>query len=262
MKPTRDYLVLCSFFLGPLVFLSQTLALPKAFCQDLPVNLSSLLLGHHSRTSFWTCCSQFSWPDSQLAIHFLMFWKLLGSFVLSFPSVNFSWSYRLAFNCTLVILLPLVFSFSKLDCEHLNGQKLSLLALLLTHVAKQHVRCLEKSLINNWIVRNWNTPWQKLAAPSPSTPRALHCFPSGSGKHPLLSHHPLFPPRSHWAVNGAQGTLELLPGSPYHCDSLPSCKLVCPPLLVVLAWELGLAIFWECHGKFTTVRSPPQIAVG
>lgn len=129
MKTTRDYLILCSFFFGPLVFSSETLALPKALCQDLPVNLSSFLLGHHSRTSFWICSFQSSWAwfsftEFIFSLSGSFFWTLSCSFTPSwfFPPVNSSWIYRLAFNCSLVILLSLVLSFSKLYVNTLSAK--------------------------------------------------------------------------------------------------------------------------------------------
>lgn len=117
MKTTKDYLLLCSFFFGSLVvFSSQSPALPKAVCQDLPVNLSLLLLGHHSRTSFWIKEELINMgPILSYIIHSLIsgsfFWALPNTVILSrsVPSVNSSWTYKLACNCFLVILTSVNF---------------------------------------------------------------------------------------------------------------------------------------------------------
>lgn len=107
----------------------QRLAFPKALCQDLPVNLSSFLLGHHSRTSFWICSFQSSWAwfsftQFIFSLSGSFSWALSCSFTPSrfFPPASSSQTYRLAFNCSLVILLSLVLSFSKSDMNTLRAK--------------------------------------------------------------------------------------------------------------------------------------------
>lgn len=111
----------------------------KAVCQELPGSQLSpagppfrdILLnlpfqgGAHGRFSVTPFISSFSGS---------IFWTLSHAITpcRSFTPVNSSWTYRLTFSCSLVISLPLHFSSPKLDCEHFKGQKLSLLALLLS----------------------------------------------------------------------------------------------------------------------------------
>lgn len=101
MKTTKDYLLLCSLFFGPLlVFSSQTAALQNAVCQNSAMNPCSLLLGHHSRTSWPLKGADGNLLGSQRAI-VPLFGSFSWGFVLhhypiqSSPScelfLNFSW---------------------------------------------------------------------------------------------------------------------------------------------------------------------------
>lgn len=101
MKTTKDYLLLCPFLLGPLVFSSHTPAFLKAVCQvlsptgppfnDILLNLPPLkeeLVGMGLILSY--------------TIHILNFWKLLLSCVLDYQSIQIFPTcelLRLTFHC-------------------------------------------------------------------------------------------------------------------------------------------------------------------
>lgn len=127
MKTTKDYLLLCPFLLGPLVFSSHTPAFLKAVCQvlspagppfnDILLNLPPLkeeLVGMGLLLSY--------------TIHILNFWKLLLSCVLDYQSIQIFPTcelLRLNISLSLVISLPFIFSFPNLHYEHFKGQNQS-----------------------------------------------------------------------------------------------------------------------------------------
>lgn len=104
MKTTGDYLLLCFSFFGPLMFSSQTPALPKAICHG-SLSYWATFQGHPSesasRKGERVGMGLFLWHSSFPQFSGSFFWALSCTATPSKSSlpVTSPWTYRPAFHC-------------------------------------------------------------------------------------------------------------------------------------------------------------------
>lgn len=237
MKTTGDYLLLCFSFFGPLMFSSQTPALPKAICHG-SLSYWATFQGHPSesasRKGERVGMGLFLWHSSFPQFSGSFFWALSLSChsIQVFPAGDLPLNLQASLSLSLVSSLPFIFSFLRSDHEDLKGQIPGSLAMC----------WVLRSLIHNWIVMNWKTPYRSEQLWIPPLPPREHGLPSWPS--------PLIPPPQlplRFLLDPAQRGMA--PRGPFTCLLSHSiCDWLPPPAKCDLSsylstWQRGPPLF-------------------